>query len=758
MIENLFRAEELKALARRKGRDQEFRTVRNNAVPEHLAQGWSIQRKNKGTARLVRPKLRDILLQDRVWSLLYAMGFTHLSGEHDAVLRPVRPKNEEETNQLGVVGLDEDIAIAIRCKSAPTPRRDPSFSEYLVCHTLIRERFANAANTQFPLDHKRVPVLALFTSNLILSEQDIEKAQDQKIPLFNENDLSYYEQLVAHLGPAAKYQFFADMLPGKKVHGLHIAVPALEAKMGKHTCFTFSITPEALLKIAYVSHRAKGKATDVNTYQRMIKKGRLKKIREYINQNGVFPTNIVLSLEGRRTVRFEKSGQQGGPEGARYGTLYLAPTYRSAWIIDGQHRLFAYSGLQRAKTTYLSVLAFQNLPASQQAQLFIDINHEQKSVKRSLLQELYAELNWDADDEDKRIGAIVSKAIQALNEDKDSPLYGRILLTDDTPTEQRCISLASIFGALNQPEMFVVRKGEQYGPLWAGDNEKTLKRSLWITKAWLGWIRDGSVGWWDLGRAEGGGLAMNDGVAVCIGVLRAVFQHLISLGVRPNSLDNGKLLDFLERYGIALGQYFGSLSPEKRQVFRSLRGNQGRTKARRLCEQALHEAIPDFLPPGLEEYLLLEAARTNERGYAVIRQIETALQRIIIDTLKAEYGDDKDEAWWYTGIPESIRIKAAERREEARGQGNKECYLDLIDFRTIAIKNWELFDDLLANEKGGSKEKRTQWIVRLNDMRKIVMHPAKQQVLSWENLEELERYVRWLQGRDEGTEIEIDIE
>jgi DNA sulfur modification protein DndB len=321
-------------------------------------------------------------------------------------------------------------------------------------------------------------VLAIFTWDVLLSENDVERAQEQKIALLNENDLHYNEQLAAHLGPAAKYQFFADMMPGKQVHGLRLAVPALETKMGKHTCYSFSITPEYLLKIAYVSHRLKGKASDVNTYQRMIKKSRLKKIREYISENGVFPTNIVVSLEGRRSVRFEKGEQHGGPEGARFGTLHLNPTYRSAWIINGQHRLFAYSGHDRAKNSHLSVLAFQNLPASQQAQLFIDINHEQKSAKRSLLQELYAELNWDADDEDKRIGAVVSKAIQALDEEKESPLYGRIQLTDDSVTDQRCISLTSIFTALNQPDMFIVKKGVQYGPLWAKENDKTLKRTL----------------------------------------------------------------------------------------------------------------------------------------------------------------------------------------------------------------------------------------------------------------------------------------
>jgi DNA sulfur modification protein DndB len=394
MIENIFDAEDLRSLARRKSHDHEFRTVRNQEVAEHVSEGWEIQRQNKTSTRLSRLKRREDLLEDRVWWMLYGMGFTHLSGEGGAFLHLDHKRDDGPTNQIDVVGLDAEIAIAVECKSASAPRRDAKFQEFLAKHGVIRERFANAVNNHFPADHKRVTVLAIFTWDLLLSENDQERAKEQKVALLNENDLHYYEQLVSHLGPAAKYQFFADMLPGKQIHGLRLAVPALETKMGRHTCYSFSITPEYLLKIAYVSHRAKGKARDVDTYQRMIKKSRLKRIRDYISENGVFPTNIVVSLEGRKSVRFEKGEQEGGPEGARYGTLHLNPAYRSAWIIDGQHRLFAYSGHERAQTSHLSVLAFQNLPASQQAQLFIDINHEQKSVKRSLLQELYAELNW----------------------------------------------------------------------------------------------------------------------------------------------------------------------------------------------------------------------------------------------------------------------------------------------------------------------------------------------------------------------------
>ncbi len=396
MLKNVFPVDDLRSLARRRMNPLEFKSVPASGASEvPLDEGWQVHWQGKSTVRLSRPKATSVSLEDRVWCLLYRLGCTHLSGDGGAQLE-LDAKSESGTyNQIDAVGLDPEVALAIECKSADSPRKYAEFQKDLAKHALIRDRFNRAVSSQFPLEHKRVSVLVMFTSNLILGENDPERANKEKVALLNEKDLDYYEQVASHLGPAAKCQLFADLLPGKRIWGLEKRIPALQSKLGKYTCYTFPIAPEYLLKIAYVSHRAKGKATDVGTYQRMIKKSRLKRIREYIDENGIFPTNIVISLEGKGTAQFEPSQNVGGKDVAKPGTLILKPSYRCAWIIDGQHRLFAYSGLERARTSHLSVLAFEGLPAGKQAQLFIDINHEQKSVKRSLLQELYAELNWD---------------------------------------------------------------------------------------------------------------------------------------------------------------------------------------------------------------------------------------------------------------------------------------------------------------------------------------------------------------------------
>ena len=74
---------------------------------------------------------------------------------------------------------------------------------------------------------------------------------------------------------------------------------------------------------------------DIDTSRMIIRKSRLKRIREYISDNGVFPTNIVVSLRvSRRSVRFEKGeGKKAARRAQRYGARFISyPAYRS--VVD----------------------------------------------------------------------------------------------------------------------------------------------------------------------------------------------------------------------------------------------------------------------------------------------------------------------------------------------------------------------------------------------------------------------------------------
>jgi len=493
VLENIISADQLRGLATRKARDDEFKSVRHALVDEEVAKGWILTKRNRTTSRLRKPKAHDRRFEDRVWTLLYRMGFSYLSGQGGAFLLLNADEPKGPDNQIDVVAVDDEVAFAIECKSSEKPRKFADFSKDLAKHVGLRERFTRAVRDQFPSPNKRPSIFAIWTSNISPSENDRMRADAERVSLLDVGDLDYYEQLVGQVGVAARFQFLADLLEGRAVPGLEVTVPAIRSKIAGRVAYSFCVSPDYLLKIAFVSHRARGKASDIDAYQRLLKKSRLKSIRQYIADGGFFPTNIVVNIANSRWLTFDRGKQEAEAKSLVFGCLHIRPAYRVAWIIDGQHRLFAYANHPQAKKSLISVMAFVGLEASEQARLFVDINAEQRKVKQSLLQELYAELHWDAAAPEVRVQAILSKAIQVLDSNITSPFCGRILKADEIRSDTRCISLTSVFHAMENTQFFIARtkKGEivEFGPLWNGKNEATLKRTVALLSGYFNIIR-----------------------------------------------------------------------------------------------------------------------------------------------------------------------------------------------------------------------------------------------------------------------------
>lgn len=762
MLKNIHSAQELLALARAKARDYERRTINPKLLDEVKGEGWIEDKRNKSSFRVRRQKSIDRLLEDRVWTMLHRMRFAQLSGQGGAsiVISPSDEKSPE--TQIDVAALDDEIALCIECKASESPSRRSGFSEELAKLAMLRQSFSQAVARQFPIGHKRQVVLAMFLSNAILSDNDKTRAREANIVLFDERDLAYYESLISHLGSAAKYQFFADMMPGKEVPGLRIRMPAIRFKMGGSICYSFTVSPEYLLKICYVSHRSKGKASDIDAYQRMVSRSRLSKIKRYITDKGFFPTSIVINLEAKKILWDKvKQDAESDLDCGVLGWLEIRPAYKTAWIIDGQHRLLAYSGHERAAKSKLSVLAFTGLPPSQQARLFIEINSKQKRVSQILLQTLVAELNWDAEDPQVRLGAIISKSIQQLDADPESVFHQRIQTSDDPRDNKQCITITSLHSAIEKAQLHIakMKHGEvlEYGPLWAGDSFATLKRTNFVLEGWFRIVREKVPEWWEKGAEPGGGLAMNDGVATGIKILQSVFEHLESRGKKLILLDNEDLLEVVRRFGEKLGEHLASFNEDQRKHFRELRGIQGITARYRRCQKAIKEHIPEFSPRGLEEFLELEKAQTNQKAKEIIDRIERTLQKVVLDELRQNFGSG-DSEWWIQGVPKTVRVEVANRLEEDNGKrGGRENYFDLIHYRKIITDNWELFQDWLAyGKKGVGKDKGTAWIGEVNERRKLVAHASAAVTLSIEDLAEIQQYDTWLAGQISGTELPQD--
>ena len=754
MLKNVSPASTLRGLAKRKSKPDDFKSVRYPLIDEEVAKGWQVSKKNKTTTRLSRPKPHDRALEDRVWTLMYRLGFTHLSENGGAFQLLKADDPEGPDNQIDVVALDDDVAFAIECKSSGKPKKFGDFSRDLAKHVALRERFTKSVREQFASNSKRHCVFMFWTFDIMVTDNDRTRAEAEHVQMLDEKDLDYYEQLVNQIGTAARFQFLADVLQGRAIPGLEITVPAIRTKIGPFTAYTFSVSPEYLLKIAFVSHRARGKASDIDAYQRMLKKSRLRSIREYITEGGIFPTNIVVNVAEQRWLNFDRAKQEGEQKSSVFGWLRLRPAYRVAWIIDGQHRLFAYANHPMAAKALISVMAFVGLPASEQAHLFVDINAQQRKVKQSLLQELYAELHWDAEDPEVRIQAILSKVIQALDIELGSPFHGRVLKADDPRSDSRCISLTSVFRAMEKSHFFIARtkKGEvaEYGPLWNVDNAGTMKRTIALLIAYFDGIRAEVSELWNKGAGQGGGLAMNDGVTVCINVLRSVFHHLeVVKKINTHDLNDRELAEVVRPYARHVGQYFASLTQDGMAYFRSLRGMQGQTAGTRRVEEYIRRQEGSFDPPGLREYLDREKAQTTTRAFEEIQAIEQILQNTIIAELKSEFGKEETE-WFFNGVPKSVRKKVDDRiNEEGGKKGGREQNFDLIDYREIALNNWPLFEETLARGAKGSKDARTKWLVEVNELRKPVMHASRGVTLpiSEDQLAFLQEIHGWLESQ-----------
>jgi DGQHR domain-containing protein len=211
-------------------------------------------------------------------------------------------------------------------------------------------------------------------------------------------------------------------------------VPALSVTQGKATIYLFAISAKKLLEIAYTSERTQYNRIGI---QRGLRSDRLKEIGQFLTSNGsnppLLPNAIIVSLS-------PQSYFQNG-----YLHICRRPA-GEAFVIDGQHRLWAFSP-QYSGTIDLDVVvtAFINLDDAGKAFIFRSINGNQRKINPSLVYDLIPMLR-DREAvvfEDKRCHELV----MFLNEALDSPWKDRIALVG---AGGRIISQSSFISALKK--------------------------------------------------------------------------------------------------------------------------------------------------------------------------------------------------------------------------------------------------------------------------------------------------------------------
>jgi DGQHR domain-containing protein len=486
-----------------------------------------------------------------------------------------------------------------------------------------------------------------------------------------------------------------------------------------------------LLKISYVNHRSLNDPEGVPTYQRLISRTRIRNIGEFIKAGGYFPTNILINFT--RTIRFDKIGNEFNAD-VTFGHLYLPDKYRSAWIIDGQHRLYGFSPIDdKYLDQNIIIIAFEKLPTEEEANLFVTINHEQKSVPKHLLDDLEGELKWGSNIPSERVGSIAARLINILNSDHGEPFYNRITQQGITSTNKTCLTIPALKDALRKSGLLgkavMHNSNYQLGPLCGKSDIDTLDRARSALNQYFNIIKEANCSQWEKGRE--GSLCTNTAIQAYILLCAELINYWqANTASEPHEMEIEEIILEIEEYLSPVLDFLKQSSDDKiRQEFQVVFGSGGPVEYfYRLCKN-IKTKYPDFLPEGLKEWETEQSEDKILTAEKKIKDIIILIQKHIVIILKSVYGEEKD-AYWNKGIPDkTIKSKAYEKSLDEEDALPLENYLDVIDYKKIieSKQNWPYFKDLFNIPEPGEKgyAKNIKWIERLNELRRIPSHPSE---------------------------------
>lgn len=197
--------------------------------------------------------------------------------------------------------------------------------------------------------------------------------------------LDYYKKISSTVGKLMKYEIFKEFGMNLEFTGTW-SEKAIEIKQGDIEMYIFGAYPSVLLRAGYVSRRASGKP---EAYQRILNKDRIDKISKFVTTRGaLLPNAIIIAFDNEKDVQ-DKINFTGG-------YLNFPQAYCSAWIIDGQHRVFGFANTkfediypaEPSEEFKLPVVAFKSLDAVLQNRTFVSINYHQKKIDPTLLCDL----------------------------------------------------------------------------------------------------------------------------------------------------------------------------------------------------------------------------------------------------------------------------------------------------------------------------------------------------------------------------------
>lgn len=213
----------------------------------------------------------------------------------------------------------------------------------------------------------------------------------------------------------------------------------LSTDFGDIPTYTFVMTARDLVNLHYVAVRGLDK--EDGAVQRTLNTRRINDIKKFILEGHTFFNSFILNWTDKNFL----------PQINRNAlTLSIPIINRGAQVIDGQHRIAGFEAAIAEDDSIgnrnVIITLCLGLNTKQAAEIFLNINTEQKPAPKSLIYDLFGEL---VEDENKAAINRATDLARALNENMESPLYNFIKFPG-SPKRTQGIELSTVVSALKE--------------------------------------------------------------------------------------------------------------------------------------------------------------------------------------------------------------------------------------------------------------------------------------------------------------------
>ncbi|MBD2753534.1 DGQHR domain-containing protein [Spirosoma validum] len=285
----------------------------------------------------------------------------------------------------------------------------------------LKNRFGKEFNKFDEYSDKQYKFFYIYIPDNVISQE--KKENFSKITFIDKNSLEYFSNVSNAIKHTARFELFkflklnisdignpVSSLPLEKIETAVIMPETASGFPDGVQVLTFIMSAKVLMECAYVLRKDSWDSS-IGLYQRLLDKKKLENIRKFLSEHKrTFIDSIIVTLPfdtsfSALNLETKKEDQIDIFSAIGFSNISMTIPYKinTIGIIDGQHRIYShYEGtdsleasintLRKKRHLFVTGLLFDKTKFTEyskrklESEIFLQINNEQKTVNRQLLQ------------------------------------------------------------------------------------------------------------------------------------------------------------------------------------------------------------------------------------------------------------------------------------------------------------------------------------------------------------------------------------